>query len=226
MRFAFGVWKFEMTEKNYVPALGFHSLTRFYDPLIAMSMRETALKGRLVEQAEIAPRHAVLDVGCGTGTLAMIAKTRHPEARIVGLDGDPEVLGIARRKIERAHLDIELQQGLADDGPTFAPASFDRILTSLLLHHLPADQKLRALKAMRSWLRPDGELHVLDFGPQDGRLLGLLARGVGWLDGVARLRDHWDGRLPDMMRDAGFERARETGRALTIFGSVSFYAAC
>ena len=96
-----------MTERSYVPALGFHSLTRFYDPLIAMSMRETALKGRLVEQAAIVPRHDVLDVGCGTGTLAMIAKSRHPEARIVGLDGDPEVLGIARRKIEAAHLGIE-----------------------------------------------------------------------------------------------------------------------
>ena len=225
MRYAFAVQRSEMTERSYVPALGFHSLTRFYDPLIAMSMRETALKGRLVEQAAIVPRHDVLDVGCGTGTLAMIAKARHPEARIVGLDGDPEVLGIARRKIERAHLDIALHQGLADDGSIFAPASFDRILTSLLLHHLPAAQKRLALKAMRTWLRPNGELHVLDFGPQDGLFLGLLARGVGWLDGVAGLRDNWDGRLPNMMRDAGFDRAHETGRALTLFGSVSFYAA-
>lgn len=215
-----------MTERSYVPALGFHSLTRFYDPLIAMSMRETTLKGRLVEQAAIAPGHDVLDVGCGTGTLAMRAKLIHPNARIVGLDGDPEVLGIARRKIEAARLKVELFEGFADDGSIFAPASFDRILASLLLHHLPADQKRLALKAIRSWLRPGGELHVLDFGPQDGRLLGLLARGVGWLDGVAGLRDNWDGRLPEMMREAGFDRTDETGRALTLFGSVSFYAAC
>ncbi len=215
-----------MPEKSYVPALGFHWLTRFYDPLIAVSMRETALKSRLIEQAAIAPGHNVLDVGCGTGTLAMRAKLRHPNARVVGLDGDPEVLGIARRKIEAAHLRIELQEGFADDGSNFAPASFDRILTSLLLHHLPADQKRLALKAMRGWLRPGGELHVLDFGPQDGRLLGTLARGVGWLDGIAGLRDNWDGRLPELMREAGFDHANETGRALTLFGSVSFFAAC
>ena len=214
-----------MTDERYVPALGFHWLTRFYDPLIAMSMREETLKTRLVEQAAIASGHDVLDVGCGTGTLAMRAKSRHPSARIVGLDGDPEVLGIARRKIDGAHLQIELHEGFADDGSAFAPASFDRILTSLLLHHLPSEQKRLALKAMRSWLRPGGELHVLDFGPQDGRLLGTLARGVGWLDGVDRLKDNWDGRLPEMMREAGFDRAEETGRALTLFGSISFFAA-
>lgn len=214
-----------MPEKSYVPALGFHWLTRFYDPLIAVSMREMALKSRLVEQAAIAPGHNVLDVGCGTGTLAMRAKLRHPNARVVGLDGDPEVLGIARRKIEAAHLKVELYEGFADDGSIFPPASFDRILTSLLLHHLPADQKRLALKAIRSWLRPGGELHVLDFGPQDGRFLRLMARGVGWLDGVAGLRDNWDGRLPEMMREAGFDRADETGRAITAFGSVSFFAA-
>lgn len=215
-----------MTDKSYVPALGFHRLTRFYDPLIAMSMREATLKSRLVEQAAIAPGHDVLDVGCGTGTLAMHAKSRHPNARIVGLDGDPEVLGIARRKIEAARLSIELHEGFADDGSAFPPASFDRILSSLLMHHLPADQKRLALKAIRSWLRPGGELHVLDFGPQDGPFLGMLARGVGWLDGVAGLRDNWDGRLPEMMRESGFDRANETGRAQTPFGSVSFYAAC
>lgn len=214
-----------MSEPTYVPALGFHWLTRFYDPLIALSMRESALKSRLVEQAAIAPGHSVLDVGCGTGTLAMCAKLRHPNARIVGLDGDPAVLGIAQRKIEAAHLVIELHEGFADDESIFGPASFDRILTSLLLHHLSADQKRLALKSIRLWLRPGGELHVLDFGPQDGRLVGLLARGVGWLDGIEGLRDNWDGRLPEMMLEAGFDRAEETGRATTLFGSISFYSA-
>jgi len=214
-----------VADRSYVPALGFDWLTRFYDPLLALTLREKTLKGRLIDQAGIAPGHGVLDVGCGTGTLAILAKTRQPRARVVGLDGDPGVLEIAREKIARAGVDVELREGLANAEPTFEPASFDRILSSLVLHHLTTEQKREALAAMHRWLRPAGELHVLDFGPQGNVLLALLARGVGWLDGATRLRDNWEGRLPDLMRAAGFARADELGRAITPFGSVSFYKA-
>ena len=91
--------------------------------------------------------------------------------------------------------------------------------------HLTTEQKHLALAAMRRWLRPNGELHLLDFGPQDNPLLALLARGVGWLDGAERLRDNWEGRLPELMRKEGFASAEEIGRAFTPFGSVSFYKA-
>ena len=214
-----------MADRSYVPALGFDWLTRFYDPLLALTLREKTLKGRLIDQAGIAAGHNVLDVGCGTGTLAILAKTRQPRARVVGLDGDRAVLEIARKKIVTAGVDVELREGLANSEPTFQPASFDRILTSLVLHHLTTEQKREALAAMRRWLRPDGELHVLDFGPQDNAFFALLSRGVGWLDGATRLRDNWEGRLPDLMREAGFGRAAEIGRAFTPFGSVSFYKA-
>ncbi len=214
-----------MSDRSYVPALGFDWLTRFYDPLLALTLREKTLKGRLIDQAEIAAGHDVLDVGCGTGTLAILAKTRQPRARVVGLDGDPGVLEIAREKIAQAGVDVELREGLADSAPTFQPASFDRILTSLLLHHLTTEQKRDALAAMYRWLRPAGELHVLDFGPQGNVFLALVSRGVGWLDGATRLRDNWDGRLPELMREAGFAGADELGRAFTPFGSVSFYKA-
>lgn len=214
-----------MHEHSYVPALGFGWLTRFYDPLIAVTMREQVLKGRLIDAARIAPGHDVLDVGCGTGTLALLAKTRQPRARVVGLDGDPAVLAIARRKIERAGALVELREGLANAEPVFAPASFDRVLTSLVIHHLTSEQKREALAAIRRWLRPDGELHVLDFGPQEGAFASGVSHVIGWFDGAHRLRDNWDGRLPALMREAGFAHARESGRALTPLGSVSFYEA-
>ena len=79
-----------MADRSYVPALGFDWLTRFYDPLLALTLREKTLKGRLIDQAGIAAGHDVLDVGCGTGTLAILAKTRQPRARVVGLDGDAD----------------------------------------------------------------------------------------------------------------------------------------
>ncbi len=214
-----------MSDRSYVPALSFDWLTRFYDPLIALSLRERALKGRLIDQAAIAPGHAVLDVGCGTGTLALLAKARQPSARVVGIDGDRAVLEIARKKIARAGVDVELIEALANADPTFAPASFDRILTSLVLHHLTLDEKRGALAAMQRWLRPQGELHVLDFGPSDNPVLKLVARGISWLDGAERLQANLEGQLPQLMREAGFAAASELGRALTPFGSVSFYKA-
>lgn len=214
-----------MRDRSYVPALSFDWLTPLYDPLVALTLRETKLKGRLIEQAGIAAGQDVLDVGCGTGTLAILVKTRVPGARVVGLDGDPKVLAIARRKIERAGVDVELREGLANDAPIFAPASFDRILTSLVLHHLTTEQRRSALAAMHRWLRTGGELHVLDFGPQASWFFKLLAHGVTWLDGEDRVRDNLAGRLPELMREAGFARADELGRAPTPFGSVSFYRA-
>lgn len=135
------------------------------------------------------------------------------------------MLEIARRKVARARIEVELREGLANSDPTFAPASFDRVLTNLVLHHLTTDEKRGALAAMKRWLRPGGELHALDFGPQDNLILKLVSRGVGWLDGATRLRDNWEGKLPELMREAGFASAEELGRAFTPFGSVSFYRA-
>lgn len=215
-----------MTQQDgYVPAFGFHTLTRFYDPLVSLSLRERKLKTRLIEQARIAAGHDVLDVGCGTGTLVLLVKQLVPGARVSGLDGDPAVLAIARRKLARARAEVTLVEGLANDSRVFAPASFDRVLTSLVLHHLTHEQRRSALAAMRRWLRPGGELHVLDFGPQDALAMKAISRVIGWFDGEERLADNWGGRLPQLMRDAGFADAEERGRAMTPFGSVSFYSA-
>src|SRR5262245_2499174 len=75
--------------RSFVPALGFDWLTPLYDPLIRLALREEAVKQRLVDQARIAPGMQVLDLGCGTGTLALLIKRSHPTARVVGLDVDP-----------------------------------------------------------------------------------------------------------------------------------------
>src|SRR5262245_15464223 len=166
-------------------------------------MREKAIKGRLVEQARIGPGHDVLDVGCGTGTLALMVKKREPRARVVGVDGDAGVLAIARRKVAAAGVEVTLCEGLADNESLFAAESFDRIVTSLMLHSLKTDERLRAFVAMRRWLRPGGRLDVLDFGPRDQSQGGLLARLFGSLHGGEILTDNLAGRLPEQMREAG-----------------------
>src|ERR687895_68289 len=88
--------------EGYIPALGHDLLTPLYDPLLRWLMREERFKRRLIEQADVRGGHSVLDLGCGTGTLTMMVKQTNPDAEVVGLDGDVNVLKIARAKADKA----------------------------------------------------------------------------------------------------------------------------
>jgi ubiquinone/menaquinone biosynthesis C-methylase UbiE len=81
-----------MTSERYVPAAGRAWLTPLFDPALAATMRERRWRGRLVEEALAGDPKAILDVGCGTGTLAVQLADRAPSVRVIGLDGDPEIL--------------------------------------------------------------------------------------------------------------------------------------
>jgi len=140
---------------EYTPALGYDWLTSLYDPLIRWTMRESTFKGQLVGQARIDVGHRVLDVGCGTGTLTLLIKRKQPAAEVFGLDGDPKVLKIARAKALREGMDITLEYGMAFGLP-HPNDSFDRVLSSLLFHHLTRENKIRTLKEVFRVLRPGG----------------------------------------------------------------------
>ncbi len=81
---------------GYVPALAFDWLTPAYDLVAGTLLPEQAIKTALVRGAGVAPGHRVLDVGCGTGTLCLLVKRWHPDATVVGVDGDPKILDLAR----------------------------------------------------------------------------------------------------------------------------------
>ena len=207
--------------EGYIPALGHDLLTPLYDPLIKWLMHEAKFKGRLIEQAGINEGHRVLDLGCGTGTLAVMAKQCQPRAEVTGLDGDSKVLEIARAKAEKAGVDPIFDEGMSYQLP-YGDETFDRVLSSLMLHHLSTDDKKRTLAEVFRVLRPGGEMHVVDFGPPRTsytRLITfLMARSE---QASANIK----GLLPEMMRKAGFEDAVETGRFMTIAGALAFYRA-
>ena len=145
---------------KYIPALRFGWLTPIYDPVLRRMMPEVALKQRLVAQAQIAAGQRVFDLGAGTGTLAIILKQACQGADVVGLDGDPRVLAIARDKAAAAGMAIRFDQGLATALP-YDDASFDRVFSSLMLHHLIhrgqgacAVRSMACLAARRGAARP------------------------------------------------------------------------
>ena len=204
---------------KYIPALSYDWLTPLYDPLIRWLMHEAEFKRRLIDQAQINDGDRVLDVGCGTGTLAVMVKQAHPQAEVVGLDGDAKVLGIARTKAAKAGIDLLFERGMSYQLP-YQEHSFDRVLTSLMLHHLTTDNKSRTLLEVFRVLRPGGELHVVDFGPPRtfySRLVAFVAARS------EQAQVNVKGLLPGMFREAGFERVEETGHFLTVAGALSFY---
>jgi SAM-dependent methyltransferase len=147
-----------------------------------------------------------------------------PEARVVGIDGDPEILGLARRKVAEAGRQVQFVEALADDLP-FPTGSFDRVVSSLVFHHLDRATKGRALAEARRVLRPGATLHILDWGKAQDPLMRLAYLTVQLLDGFATTADNVRGDLVPLMEEAGFVQVRETERRRTAFGTLSLYRA-
>jgi ubiquinone/menaquinone biosynthesis C-methylase UbiE len=207
--------------RNYIPALNFEWFTPFYDLLMQWFMRESTFKRCLVAQAKIEKGYRLLDIGCGTATLTILIKKVHPEADVTGLDGDPKILKMAKTKIIRAGLDIKLDLGMSFELP-YPDRSFDRVVSSLVFHHLTRENKVLTIKEIFRVLSPGGELHVADFGKPQNALMYLISLVFRHLE---ETRDNINGLLPDMFYKAGFEQVEETARFMTLFGTLSLYRA-
>ena len=147
-----------------------------------------------------------------------------PAATIVGLDPDAEALEIARNKAQQAGLDIELCRGTALE-PPLEEGSFDRIVSSLVFHHLTTPEKRGALRAARRLLKRDGELHIADWGKAQNFAMRISFIAVQVLDGFESTAANVRGHLPDFIADAGFISVTETHREMTVFGTLSLYSA-
>ena len=207
-------------QRAFVPAAGSDWLLPFYDPFTRLLGTESALQ-RLVEQAQLTAGQQVLDLGCGTGALSLLAKRLRPGVEIVGLDPDAKALARARRKAERGALALRFEQGFGDSLP-FPDASFDRVLSSFMFHHLETAQKPAVLREVLRVLRPGGALHLVDFGGTGHGLGAFLARLVHREES---LRANTDDALTALMRAAGFAEAAETQRSGSRFGQLIYYRA-
>lgn len=207
-----------------VPALGFKALTPLYDGVVKATTREGLFKQTLIAQANIQPGQHVLDLACGTGTLAVQMAQFQPLAQITGVDGDPEVLARARKKVERAGVRVRLDHANATALP-YGAGQFDRVMTSLFFHHLDWPDKQRAASEILRVLKPGGELHMADWGRPANRLMRWLFFPVQVLDGFANTRSHVAGQLVELFQQAGFQAVVERGRISTMFGTLSLYSA-
>ena len=206
--------------RRYTPAAGQDWLLPLYDPMQRLFGGDAARR-ELLLQARIQPGHRILDLGCGTGSLIVALKRLYPDTEVVGLDPDPKALARARKKCGRAAVSVRFDRGFSDELP-YAAASLDCVFSSFMLHHLGSDEKRRTLGEVRRVLAQGGSLHVLDFGGEAQRKGGLLAR---LLHSAEHLRDNLEGRIPALLREAGFAEAGEIAHRTTLFGRIAWYRA-
>ena len=205
------------SRKDYIPALSFRILTPFYDFIQKYIVRDVRYKSRLVAQAQIQPGQRVMDLGCGTGTLAIMVKQAQPGAEVFGLDADPQMLNVARAKKDEAKLDIKFDVGFTNELP-YPNEYFDRVLSSIMIHHLKTPDKQKTAHEIHRVLKRGGQLHVIDFGKPStfyGKLLG------PFLHEFEEANDNVDGKLPIMFEQAEL-KVKEMGNFWTFFGDLTF----
>jgi len=210
-------------DNTYVHALKYQALNRLYDPLVQLSTRERSVKSMLVNLLS-GRSGRVLDLACGSGTLAVLIKQTHPRLTVHGLDGDRDMLSRAERKAAAGGVAIEFKHGFADALP-FDDGSFDVVVSSLFFHHLSRDGKASAFAQIRRILSPAGEFIVADWGrPQNIRMRAAFFP-VRLLDGLDNTRDNVRGDLPTLIRAAGFSRVDKLRDMATPLGTISIMAA-
>src|SRR4051794_33743129 len=191
--------------QRFVPALRFAAFTRVYDPVVAITSRETAFKRRLLEHARIKDGESVLDLACGTGTLAIEIKKDHPKAKVAGIDGDRAILARARAKAREAGVKIDFQRGLSSELP-YEARSFDAVVCTLFFHHLTDEAKADTAEEIKRVLRLGGRVLIADWGRPQDPLMRMMFLKIQILDGFANTASNVAGRLPEFLRDAGFKR--------------------
>jgi len=147
-----------------------HWALRYDFMLWARSLgRERAFRSELLDLAGLSAGASVLDVGCGSGTLAIAAARRvGPTGNVHGIDPSPEMIARARRKAQKAAVATDFQTAAAQKLP-FPDGRFDVVLSTLVLHQIPHEALSMCASEMRRVLRPGGRLLAVDIDPADPR---------------------------------------------------------
>ena len=209
--------------QDYTPALGARWLTPFYDFAIAGFTREWTWRRRIVAFLEPQTDDRILDIGCGTGSLAVALAGM---ADVVGVDPDRAVLSRARKKAARAGVAPRFVAGFFS--PDSLPARWrpTKVVSSLVLHQTPLAEKRRIIEAAFSLLPPGGVFVLADYGRQPGPLQHFFFRNlVQRVDGFEDTQPNADGALEDLLADAGFAETSPKDMIPTLTGAISIWRA-
>lgn len=179
--------------ETFTPAAGRFVPTSAYDRLLALLTREGVWREALLETIAPKPGDRILDVGCGTGSLAILIKQAAPGETVVGLDPDNEARRIAQAKADAAGVVVEWQSGFARDAANFG--LFNKVVSSLVFHQVPVAEKSAGLAAMLAATKAGGTMIVCDYAAQRSWLMRQAFKIVQSADGRANTQPNADGFL-------------------------------
>lgn len=214
----------QQPKSKYVPALGFHWLTPYYDAVVGITTRERSFKQALIKQASLEPGQRVLDLACGTGTLTIWLKQHQPLADVTGVDGDSVILSLASRKALKTDTLVKFDRAMSYSLP-YPDGHFDRVVSSLFFHHLSWENKERTARELFRVLKPGAEIHIADWGLATNPLMRGLFVLVQLLDGFKNTKDNVSGRLITLYEQSGFVEVTQRQTFSTIFGTMALYSA-
>lgn len=182
--------------------------------------RSRVMRQRTVDLANLRPGDSVLEIGCGTGAVARAARARvGPDGQVFGIDPSGEMIAVARRKAARKHVQIDFRVA-GIEGLPLPDASVDAALSSLMMHHLPADLKRTGLAEVRRVLKPGGRLVIVDFGKRRGLLSHLALSAI-----VHHSSEHSVEDLLPVLEEVGFGEFRTGQLGIMSLGFVTARAA-
>jgi len=167
-------------DQNLTPAtsgLVLHGAARYYDFMAWLMTRgrEGDFREKVIDLARLKPGESVLDVGCGTGTLAIAAKRRvGPTGKVSGIDASLEMIARASKKSRKAGVEVVFKNEVVEALP-FPNAHFNAVLSTLMLHHLPRKTREQCAREMRRVLTPGGRVLAVDFGEAEREKSSLFA---------------------------------------------------
>lgn len=209
-------------EREYLPGMGKHYLLPLYDVLHHL-VGLRPIHREMITLASLGDGQRLLDIGCGTGNLLLATGKLHPRVELTGLDPDPKALARAARKFRRAGLDVRCDRGFAQELP-YPDGSFDRVFSSLMLHHLDTASKDALLAEAHRVLRPDGLLVLADAVVDlhgHGHGMGRKARGRM----NEHLRDNVGDAVSRRIAAAGFTVEPTRTMALRVGGNIGIEVA-
>ncbi|SPM37033.1 Ubiquinone/menaquinone biosynthesis C-methylase UbiE [Mycobacterium rhizamassiliense] len=213
----------EPSARDFVPAA---PQLWTYDALSFLLTKARRWRPALLAQLSPTPEDVIADIGCGTGTQLRLVARACPSATLIGIDPDAAIRRRAGAKLAGLTPAVELLPGYARNAADLLRGrGVTKVLSSLVFHQVPLEEKRAGLAAMRDSLRPGGSLHVADYGLQRTAKMRKRFRLVQKGDGFDNTEPNAQGVLPELMADVGFDRVEETHVFETVSGSMSIYRA-
>lgn len=212
-----------MAKNSIIQPLGPSWFTGAYDPLTARWPAGNKMRTTVIDALRLASDERLLELGCGSGRLAIQIKRRWPRVAITAVDGNRDIMKVARHRAQQAGVDINFVLGDFTTCPL--EGTFDRVYSTLVLHHLNLEAKKEVFARIRGVLADNGRFVVADFSGHHGSGQAVLTKLSTLSDPLGGKQPHRDGSFEAAMREA-FTSVRSLARIPSIFGAIEVWECC